>query len=114
MRLGDKARRAGCALLERATRQFENPVADAAMKMVMMGLARAFIQGPQNGMSDDIQPSLAQEQLQVAIDRGKVQGGHAPPPGLKDFLYPQRVVRLFEDFLNRRPLCGIALHCNRL
>jgi len=110
MRLGDKPRRTGHGLLERAARQFEDPVADTAVKVVVMSLARAFIQNSQHGMRDDIQSALGQKQLQIAIDRGQVQGGHAPLPDLKDFLYPQRVVRLLEYFLNRHSLGRIAFH----
>jgi hypothetical protein len=101
----------GCDVLvpEHATWKLEKTVAGMAMEMVMMALVGQFVKGSQGRVVDLPDHTLSGQPLQIAIDRGLIEGLHNPSAVLKNILDAQRLALLANNlfdggFLNRSSL----------
>ncbi len=100
-----------CLLLVQCTpREFENPVTDAAMKVMMVFLPGPFIESPQGRVVEPHEPTFFQEELHVPIDGGAVQCRNPLTPRLEDLIDSQRLVQLLKYLPNCLFLGRSALH----
>lgn len=100
----------GCHLIfpQGTTGQLKGAIALTAMEMVMMLLSGSLVQRPQGWMSDPFQPALLDEDLEVPIDRRRIEGLHEFAAVFKDLIHSQRPVVLPKDLRYGRPLCCVT------
>jgi hypothetical protein len=100
MRFDDKPFGGSSLLVEGAAGKFENPVAVVTVKMMVMALAGALVQGPQGRVVDLLEPALVDQQFEVAVDRGLIERFDHGAAMLEDFLNPQGPFLNLEDLLD--------------
>lgn len=106
--------RGGLLFLQGASRQFINPIARMAMKVVVVGLVGEFIKGPEGRMADLPEPAAFHEQFQVSVDRCLVEGFHHSAAVGQNIFNAQGSVLLLEDLFDGAALRRFSLHLRLL
>ena len=110
MILDDEARGRGLLFVQGAARQIIDAVAQAAMEMMMVSLARALVKRPERGVVDLPQPAVFEQQLEIAVDGGLIERLDQQSPAFQYFFDAERPVPFAEHLLDGRPLRCLALH----
>lgn len=106
--LHHKAVRSGSFFFHGTTGQFKGAVTLTAMEVVVMSLAGTFVQGPEGGVGDAPEPAVVNEDFEVAINRGLVEGlDHFTSIG-QDLGHSQWSILLQEDLFDGCSLCCFA------
>lgn len=92
-----------------ATREFEQRIARTAVEMMVMWLISPFIESPERRKIYAGQPSILNQAIHVAVDRGKVDRWYDHSCHFQHFLHAQGAIMPGKYILNRLPL-GCALH----
>jgi hypothetical protein len=110
MPFGDKSRRGRASFIESAAGYFEKPIAGPALKMMVVFLARYFIERSKFGCVDLLQPALFDKELQITIYGCLIQRTHRTAPGLENIVDTQWPVRKKKDLLDGLSLTRFPLH----
>ena len=106
----NKSRWCGVLFVESTTGYFEKPVALPALEVMVVLFSCPFIERTAPRSVDFLQPTLFNQDFQVAIDRCLIQRLDCPAAGFEDFIDVQRPVYISENLLNRIPLICFSLH----
>jgi hypothetical protein len=110
--LRDETGRGQTLFIERTSVYFKEPVAGSALEVMVMFLPGPFIENTAFRRKNLLQPSVFDQDLQVSINGGLIQGSDVPPADLQDFVDSKRPVNFPEDFLDCIPLTRFSLHSN--
>jgi hypothetical protein len=80
------------------------------MKVVVMRFTRHLVAAGFSWKSDEYQPLLGDQRLQVAVNRRDTQTGYQLSRRGEHFLCAQRPIRLHKNAANRGPLFGFSVH----
>jgi hypothetical protein len=100
----------GLSLVQGAPGKFKNTVAGMTVEVMMMRFSASFIQHAEAGMADLRKPPVFDQKLEIAINRGLVQGTDNGAPFIKDFFNPQWPVLLQKDLFYGGSLGCYSFH----
>ena len=110
MPLCDEAGRCSVFFVETASGYFKKSVTGPALKMMMMFLAGSFVDNTFFKRVYFLEPSFFNQDFQVAIDSGLIEGSDFMTARFKDFMDAERPVYVFENFPDSGPLTCFSLH----
>jgi len=93
-----KALGCGCVVIEGTSGQLVDTVAATAVKMVVMTFAAPLVQRPHGGMADLGEPSFVEQQFEVSVDGGQVEGGNLSA-GILEYLVDTQWAILVKECL---------------
>ncbi len=95
--------------IRQASREIEHPAALFAMKVMVMGLPRKFVDRGASRKINCRQPTFFEQPLDVPVNGGDSQPFDIGLRGFQDLLRRKRPIGAFERFPNRAPLASVAL-----